>query len=120
MDAEIVVDIDLQKNVRSLPAILMHFLRSKEPTPIDGAIYFVVGKIVCALDSPSFTPGQAGDGYDFIIDADVLCALIRSSRFAHDICPQLHMLPSTVAYEPVRPVLLAAGAVCVFLAEFTC
>jgi hypothetical protein len=76
MDAEVIIDIDLQKNVRSLPAIITHFLRSEEPLPIDGAMYFVVGKITCSTSGVDEGHASTGDTYDFMIDADVVCAFM--------------------------------------------
>jgi hypothetical protein len=72
MDAEIIIDIDIQKNVMSLPALLTHFLRVEEMNPVDGALYYVVGKISCVVEGLDVGPHPCGDPYQFIVNTEVV------------------------------------------------
>ncbi|KAF8487298.1 hypothetical protein DFH94DRAFT_678336 [Russula ochroleuca] len=78
--------------IQTSNAFLTHFAPANEEPPVEGALYFVGGKIASIDRNFDVGDGAEWTGYDFIIDADVM-----------------RLLPQDGCYSPFRPVLTVAG-----------
>lgn len=72
-DAELVVGFE-GKVVKVTSAVLTHFCGSNEPPFVNSALYVVRGRIASVPKNFDVGKGYDVSDYDFLIDADQVCA----------------------------------------------
>jgi hypothetical protein len=76
-DAEVVVAADCTGHVETTTAVLTHYVAPTDDPFVEGALYFVSGRVGSVDDSFPVGDGFAVDMYDFVIDGETVCVLLR-------------------------------------------
>jgi hypothetical protein len=112
-DAEIMLGRNSNGDIQTCTALLIYFDDPRIQSPIDGSLHFVSGKVAAMDSTLAVGKGFHRDNYDFVIDADIVCAffVMCLSTFLIVCVFKMHPLPDHPDYLAVRPTFSVAGAV---------